>query len=671
MTAPVLPESGEGPGWGTKVNDAIEALYADTQTAVSNADTARSTAIDARMTAESVREFVEGPTDAQIAAKVAEDESASADAVDDRIDTKVPSASATTQGKVELATSAEVTTGTDTARAVTPAGVKAVLDPIRDLSDETFATNLSASYAAIFTPESKGAAGDGATDDTTAIQQAIAAAQAFASRGIVKFADGKTYIVSGALDFAGVTVDGEGATLKVKGGTTPTYSVVDLTAACVIEGLTIDLNKANTTDPGNQLHGNGILMNATSWDGLAIRNVTVRNGHQIGVHIYGPGASNADDVTYCRTFLDGVTVESCDEASFSIKTVQGVTISNCRSVDAGGASFYLSVVGQSSIRGCQSTGGAGSGFFLEYCQDVVVSDNLAADNTMQGIAIGGGSDTLRENRNITVTGNVCRNNGSIGITVDPTKAAALQTWVAVYSTVSNNLCEGNGGTGINLENAAYVAVNGNVCHGNTGTGLRILGAYVNASGNVLTSNTQYGLAIYGVSGHDNGHHRFGGNTAIGNTVGQFDWNAITLGTVADVITRHPGSVRAQTTVHGAADTTQETYIGATGPGGQAGLKMYDIDFYRSSAFLAVLSQALRLDGAAIYFGSAGDTVLSRTAANEASMGSGDSLKVDGTWNGGRLRLGSYHLWVDAAGALRIKSSAPASDTDGTVVGTQT
>lgn len=33
-------------------------------------------------------------------------------------------------------------------------------------------------------------------------------------------------------------------------------------------------------------------------------------------------------------------------------------------------------------------------------------------------------------------------------------------------------------------------------------------------------------------------------------------------------------------------------------------------------------------------------------------------------------LGSYALWVDSTGDLRIKSGAPTSDTDGTVVGTQ-
>lgn len=36
-----------------------------------------------------------------------------------------------------------------------------------------------------------------------------------------------------------------------------------------------------------------------------------------------------------------------------------------------------------------------------------------------------------------------------------------------------------------------------------------------------------------------------------------------------------------------------------------------------------------------------------------------------------VRFGTHHLWVDSTGDLRIKSTAPTSDTDGTVVGTQT
>ncbi len=45
------------------------------------------------------------------------------------------------------------------------------------------------------------------------------------------------------------------------------------------------------------------------------------------------------------------------------------------------------------------------------------------------------------------------------------------------------------------------------------------------------------------------------------------------------------------------------------------------------------------------------------------------LIAGGTWQS-CLQLGSYYLWVDSTGDLRIKSSSPTSDTDGTIVGTQ-
>jgi hypothetical protein len=39
-------------------------------------------------------------------------------------------------------------------------------------------------------------------------------------------------------------------------------------------------------------------------------------------------------------------------------------------------------------------------------------------------------------------------------------------------------------------------------------------------------------------------------------------------------------------------------------------------------------------------------------------------------NQATMKLGSYYLWIDATGVLRIKNSEPTSDTDGTIVGTQ-
>jgi hypothetical protein len=44
----------------------------------------------------------------------------------------------------------------------------------------------------------------------------------------------------------------------------------------------------------------------------------------------------------------------------------------------------------------------------------------------------------------------------------------------------------------------------------------------------------------------------------------------------------------------------------------------------------------------------------------------------GAYNTGHIILGTYHIWItQATGVLRIKNGAPANDTDGTVVGTQT
>ena len=61
----------------------------------------------------------------------------------------------------------------------------------------------------------------------------------------------------------------------------------------------------------------------------------------------------------------------------------------------------------------------------------------------------------------------------------------------------------------------------------------------------------------------------------------------------------------------------------------------------------------------------------RHATDGANTLYGNQTLYGGGWDGAHLVLGSHHLWVDSTGDLRIKSSTPTSDTDGTVVGTQT
>jgi len=66
-----------------------------------------------------------------------------------------------------------------------------------------------------------------------------------------------------------------------------------------------------------------------------------------------------------------------------------------------------------------------------------------------------------------------------------------------------------------------------------------------------------------------------------------------------------------------------------------------------------------------------DIELHRFAADTLRLAFGDSFLIEGGgWNNGHLQLGTYHLWVDGSGRLRIKDGAPTSSTDGTVVGGQ-
>ncbi|MNP29326.1 hypothetical protein D3C76_1223450 [compost metagenome] len=47
------------------------------------------------------------------------------------------------------------------------------------------------------------------------------------------------------------------------------------------------------------------------------------------------------------------------------------------------------------------------------------------------------------------------------------------------------------------------------------------------------------------------------------------------------------------------------------------------------------------------------------------------LTGSSAWNGANpFRLGAHQFWVDSSGRLRTKNGAPSSDTDGTIVGTQ-
>ena len=127
-----------------------------------------------------------------------------------------------------------------------------------------------------------------------------------------------------------------------------------------------------------------------------------------------------------------------------------------------------------------------------------------------------------------------------------------------------------------------------------------------------------------------------------------------------------------------------TYLCRMNPTRYDYLQQYDsgtgnyVNAYPSnSQHLAINDMIYDVDAAAIRQCQVNNVRAVRSRSEYYSEG---RARVDGTaglqlvnsnWNYNPLRMGSNYIWVDATGKLRIKNGAPAFDTDGTVVGTQT
>jgi parallel beta-helix repeat protein len=366
-----------------------------------------------------------------------------------------------------------------------------------------------------------GAVGDGSTDDSTNMASAFTAARAAKAR--LRFGFGLTYIVSGTLDPTGVMIDGNGATLKIKAGVTPHWNVLQPTGGFHADRLTIDLNKTNTTNPAAATEGIGIyLYNATSWSDLKLRNVTVKNGYQMGIRLAtGSAATDAASVPYCGAVLENVTVDACQWGIW-VYAVGGVTLVNCTITNCTADGLYDFLAADTRVLGGRFASNGGHGIVTQYGRGTKVTDTHCVSNTGDGICVGGGLTSYTESRRYSIVGNHCYSNSLHGIALDPTKTGAATTPVPAYGVVTGNECFDNTIHGISLSNTDEVAITGNVCRGHT-TNAAGCGISAAALGSAISGNTcrgnKYGVAFWGNAGSPNyGRHRVGVNDVSGNTL---------------------------------------------------------------------------------------------------------------------------------------------------------
>lgn len=300
-----------------------------------------------------------------------------------------------------------------------------------------------------------GAVGDGSTDATTAIQNAIDAAYA-ASGGVVYFPAGR-YKVSSTL------------TLKFRVsllGYTPTFANATVLGRAVIEVASGMSTPVIINDRTNGPIQQGIQ----HWQFSFIQGMALDlNGSTTGCYaldIQECWGLNVDNCHIVRPYDHGVYLYSCNDIYFRNNAVlvftAGVSTANC---------LHIEDIADSVFSGNQFGGSSGSAVYITKKGSGVNNrtwlfkfhDNLCYNSLAgSGIEVKDCTDSI----GINITGNRCDQNYLNGITINNSPE----------NLIANNVCAMNGWgnvtgqAGIYVVTSADTVLSANVCSEGTSTG---------------------------------------------------------------------------------------------------------------------------------------------------------------------------------------------------------
>ena len=372
---------------------------------------------------------------------------------------------------------------TITATSASNSSISASVDILATVSNAT--VNARTSY---------GAAGNGSSNDTSAINSALAAA----GQGICLLPAG-TYLVNAtASGTYGIDLP-SGATLLMA----PGASLQCITQTTRGDYKVVRIAGAGSAVVGGTIYGDRVARNLPNFnDGVG---TDFENGQGIAINGSGGGTGNivlgvtsrdnACDGIYMYNGVNGVTVQDC---TFDNNRRQGISIVYGTNVLIKNCSF-TNTNGQDPAFGIDLEP-SGSGQVVSYVQ--VLGCSFTAN---QGGGFGGGSSNASVN-NITVsgstfTGNGGHNYGVGGIAFND----GASNCVISNNTITGSLAGGEEG-GILLEGISNFQVTGNIVKNNAGFGITLASAPGSScSGNTLSGNSLG--AIY-----SDGSASIGGNT---------------------------------------------------------------------------------------------------------------------------------------------------------------
>jgi hypothetical protein len=408
----------------------------------------------------------------------------------------------------------------------------------------------------------------GATNTATAMQAFF---NAIASTGKPGVLMPGTYLLTSVVSLASnTTLYMYGATIN-RTGTGNTIEIVGTSPAHKSNVRVYGGKLVGTSLVGTQVAGNGLYIDFC--DGVLIHDLEAggfgANGDDGALTIR---RSTEIEVARCNLHhsKNGVCTGTSTSTAFPEVSVSSFHHNRFHDNYDDGIHFQQSarnrITDNASYNNGTDPSSVGSGIDTLGDDGDVIANNYSYNNFGMGIEVGNTTSVGSADQHLSITGNVCANNGTRGI--------GFLAWNE-RCTVAGNNCYGNGEDGISFGGSAthessYHTCVGNICSNNTRNGIYVVNTsnFIHVGQNVCRSNSGRGIHVVSAGAGNPTSNELIGNQAIGNTTAQITLGSGATNTIVKnntgYVDRNSGVVSVAnggTITHGVAATP--TRYGAT------------------------------------------------------------------------------------------------------------